>query len=178
MSVLPPGLRARPTAPQMLTSATKLTPPSVKVRSSPRRHPWRLRDGPASDMVSGRKGDGRTKPNNGGISQHGEGRSKRPNATAAPPHQRHHGASGQPSGGRAAAIWRGMAAIIHKTPSTARRRWQNEEGDESPAKGRLQPHSARPASGAYPRQHGRKSGAKATPERSPAYPSGAERDGG
>jgi hypothetical protein len=109
---------------------------------------------------------------NGGIGRHGEGRSKRPNATAAPPHQRHHGASGQPSGGRAAAIWRRMAAIIHQTPSTARRRWQNEEDDESPAKGRLQPHSARPASGAHPRQHGRKSGARTPSERSPAYPSG------
>jgi hypothetical protein len=98
---------------------------------------------------------------NGGVGQHGERRGKRSNATASPPHRRHHGASGQPSGWRTAAIWRRMAAIIHQPPSTARRRWQNEDDDESPAKGRLQPHSARPASGAHPRQHGRKSGARA-----------------
>jgi hypothetical protein len=83
---------------------------------------------------------------NGSIGQHGERRGKRSDATASPPHRRHHGASGQPSGWRTAAIWRRMAAIIHQPPSTARRRWQNEDNDESPAKGRLQPHSARPAS--------------------------------
>ena len=170
--MLPPGRRARPTAPQMLASATELTPPSVEARSPPRRHPWRLRDRPASDMSDKSKRRWEDQAHNGGIGRHGEGRSKRPNATAAPPHQRHHGASGQPSGGRAAAIWRRMAAIIHQTPSTARRRWQNEEDDESPAKGRLQPHSARPASGAHPRQHGRKSGARTPSERSAAYPSG------
>jgi hypothetical protein len=78
--------------------------------------------------------------------------------------QAHNGGIGQePSG-----CGRQRSGEEWRRSSIARRRRQNEEDDESPGKGRLQPHSARPASGAHPRQHGRKSGARAPSERSPA----------
>ena len=111
---------------------------------------------------------------NGGVGQHSERRGKRSNATASPPHRRHHGASGQPSGWRAAAIWRRMAAIIHQTPSIARRRWKTRKTTKVQGKaGSSHIAPDQPAE----RTHA-STAARAERERHPSVSERAERGGG
>jgi hypothetical protein len=155
----------------MLTSATELTPQSVEARSPPRRHPWRLRDGPASDVSDKSKRRGknpaqqrRHRPTRRGKKQTSQRNSCSP--TPAPPRRirpaiRWAGCSDLAKNGGdhpPAAIHRAQAVATRKTTKVQRKAGSDHIAPDQPAKSA---HAK-----------GRKSGARAPSERSPACPSG------